>query len=1597
MENLCGTHIKGYELQERIGSGGFGAVYKANQTTVGREVAIKIILPGFANRPDFIRRFETEAQLIARLEHPFIVPLFDYWRDPNGAYLVMRWLRGGSLKEGLQQGAFDIDAAATLMEQITGALSAAHRHGVIHRDLKPGNILLDEDSNAYLADFGIAKDISLTGTGEVTEPDQIIGSPDYLAPEQARSEPVTPHTDIYSLGVVLYEMLTGQHPFPNITGVERLFKHLNEPLPLIDGLDPACQDALNDVIQTATQKDPAHRFDDVLEMTAAFRKAIAARQAPSESELVELLTLREQEILQGIIDGLSNNQIAERLFVELSTVKWYIKQIYKKLGVRSRVQAIVRARELDLIVPGPGNGHPTIIGGTTSITHLPAPENPYKGLRAFQPADELDFFGREKLTKKIIQRLSEKNEMTRFLAIVGPSGSGKSSLVNAGLIPALWRGELPGSERWFVVAMLPGSHPLDELEVVLTRVAADQSGNLNEQLRRDERGLVRASQLILPNDGSELVLIVDQFEEAFTLTENETERQKFLDLLHTAVTEKRSRVRIVVTLRADFYDRPLMYPQFGEMVRTRMETVLPLSAKELESAIVNPAQRVGVTFEEGLVATIISEVNYQPGGLPLLQYALTELFEQRDNRLLTHEAYQTIGGTVGALAQRAEELYNELNVDGQETAKQMFLRLVTLGEGVEDTRRRTPRAELTAITANEDLLNDIIDLFAEYRLLSLDHDPATRTPTVEVAHEAMLREWERLRNWLNESRSDVRMQRQLAQMADEWRASNQDSSFLLRGSRLEMFEGWMASTTLAIAPQERDFLETSLAERAHRDAEQRNQKAREASLEQRARRILQGLVVVFLIAAVVSGGLALWANNQRQEADLAREAESAARHDALQQASIGLAAQAQLELEQGLPERGVLLALEALEEYPYTWQAERALFAAVTQNRLARVLKGHTAWVNFVAWSPDGTRLLTTSDDGTARVWDTQTGAELLVLSEYTAEVAEGKWSSDGLQIAIASLDGTANVWDASTGDVILTLVHPAPVLSIAWSPDRTRIAIACLDNTAVIWDAQTGGQLAVLSAHTGPLERADWSPDGTRLATTGKDGTTRIWDATTFEELYTLDGAMHLFGTSTMWSPDGTRLVTASVDGSAALIWDANTGTELFTLPAEQPRTVYAAIWSPDGSRLLVVTLGNQQVDGVVSIWDTSTGEKLFRLQKPGVGGWLRSAWSPDGTRVAVNQEMGETTIWDVVNGQEAFTLRHPSIPWGIDWSPDGKLVAIGYDTGEVLLWDATDLALLSLPAQDPRIRGWSPDSQYLLRADWGGPLIIADGVTGAEVMTIPTTELYWASWSPDGKWIGTGHIDGSARIWNAASGDKVLLVEIGEETEVSGPFWSPDSQQFSLTANGTAYVFDLSGERLHTLGNPEEGFMGPAIWSPDGTRIAAGRGAGVGVRNGLVEIWDAVTGEALLTVPTDGFVLGLDWSPNGTQLVVPSASGLVRIIDAQTGDTLLTYAGHLANVSVAQWSPDGTRIMSLGNNGLRIWDPITGNDYGVLELRNWACLWSPDGTRILSIGTDSVLRVWPAFLDTASLIAHAKECCVFGELTPRERESFGLPPREP
>ncbi|MBN1123118.1 MAG: protein kinase [Anaerolineae bacterium] len=1502
--------IKGYELRDRIGAGGFGAVYRSYQSTVRREVAIKVILPHYASQPEFIRRFETEAQIIARLEHPFIVPLYDYWRDPNGAYLIMRYFRGGNLRDMLRKGPLDLEQAMQFLNQIGSALAVAHRNGVIHRDIKPANILMDEDGNFYLSDFGIAKDLAKSG-GTITDPNALIGSPDYLAPEQARNELVTPQTDIYSLGIVLYEVLTGQHPYPDMTPVERLFKHLEEPVPSILTLDNDIAEAVNAVIQTATDKNPSHRFDSIMTMVNAFCEAAMLGVSRGEPGLVELLTSREQGVLRLIIDGRSNREIAEALTIEITTVKWYVTQIYRKLNVRSRVQAIVRARELNLVV-----GRDIDSGaGTSSSSMLPEPDNPYKGLLAFQPADEQDFFGRESLTGRLVKRLGENNDpLSRFLAVVGPSGSGKSSLVKAGLIPAVWRGELANSDRWFVVEMTPGTHPMDELEVALMRIAPKRLDHLREQLERDERGLLRAAQLILPDDGSDLLLVVDQFEEVFTLVEDETQCVHFLNLLRTAVTSSRSRVRVVMTLRADFYDRPLQYPEFGELVRSRMETVLPMSVEELDRAIRCPAERVGVRFEEGLVARIIDDVHYQPGALPLLQYALTELFENRDNRTLTQAAYLNLGGTVGALAKRAEEIYGELSDDGRETVLQMFLRLVTPREGAEYTRRRVNRAELLSAGADRDLMDEVIDTFTAYRLLSTDRDPASRRPTVEIAHEAILREWERLRTWLDESREDLRMQRQLARAASDWLGADRDESFLLRGGRLRQFEVWAAGTELALTSDESAFLEQSIAERAREEAEEQARQEREARLERHSVARLRALVAVLLAATLVAAGLTVYAFGQRQSAQDERDNADLRADEAN---SLTLLSEARVALAEGNPNLALALVLEAnrIESAPV--QVLEFLYHVAYLPSARRRLVGHEGWVMSVAFSPDSHLAVSGSSDGALFLWNLNTGEIVRQFEGHDGRVSGVVFSANGQRVLSSSNDGTLALWDVDTGAQIRRFEgHSAAVNAVAISPDGRYALSASSDNTIILWDIDTGAVVRQMEGHSDVVNDVAFAPDGQTALSASADATLILWDIPTGESLRVFSGHDASVQAADI-SPDGQTALSGDANGSM-LLWELSTGEILrHYAPTD---SIHDVAFSPDGQQAVT---GTGKADPRVIVWDVATGAQLqnYSVHTDAV----RSvAFNNDGSQIISASADATLILWDLVpfDPEGRQYVGHSGLINGIAFSPDGQRAVSGADDRSVILWNVgTGELIRRFDGFEGEVRSvaFSPDGRTIAASDTLGVIVLLDSQSGSELWRLLGHEpisIDAVVFSPDGQMLLSGGADKNLILWNAATGEEIRRFE-GHTAFVKDVAFSPDGRLAASGGADLAILWDVkTGRPIRTI-EGHEGNVEAVRFSPDGQYLFT-------ISNDNTQaLWDVETGEMIYrtTIP-GGAARGGDFTPDGRLSLSGLADLTVVLQHPESGVLLHRFFADYPNESDIAISPDGEfALIQSMDSSIHLW----------------------------------------------------------------------------
>ncbi|OGN81355.1 MAG: hypothetical protein A2X23_08935 [Chloroflexi bacterium GWC2_73_18] len=486
-------------------------------------------------------------------------------------------------------------------------------------------------------------------------------------------------------------------------------------------------------------------------------------------------------------------------------------------------------------------------------TTAPA-RNPYKGLRAFGEEDAEDFFGREELVGRLLEALAGG---ARLLALVGPSGCGKSSAVNAGLIPALRAGTVPGSERWFIARMLPGARLFEAREAALRRAAGAWGPDPRELLAEADGGLVEAARRILPA-GAELVLVVDQFEEVFTSAE-EAEGVRFLRSLTRTAADATGRIRVVLTLRADFYDRPLLQAAFASVFLPGVVNVVPMAAAELETAVVEPARRVGVEIDPALLAELVSETVDRPGALPFLQHMLAELFDRRADGKLSLDAYRSLGGLHGALSRRAEEVFTGFDEERGLAARQVLLRLVRLGEGARDAGRRVPLRELTGLEIDPVALSDVLAAFDRNRLVSLDRDPVTGDATVEVAHEALLSGWERLAAWIDHGRTDLRLHGALAARVEEWAATGRASDDLLTGSRLEEYEAWARETTLRLTATEQAFVDASLERRRAEQADREARAARERRLERRARVRLVGFVgAVALFIAAAGYGLLAW-------------------------------------------------------------------------------------------------------------------------------------------------------------------------------------------------------------------------------------------------------------------------------------------------------------------------------------------------------------------------------------------------------------------------------------------------------------------------------------------------------------------------------------------------------------------------------------------------------------------------------------------------------------------------------------------------------------------------------------------------------------------
>jgi WD40 repeat protein len=874
-----------------------------------------------------------------------------------------------------------------------------------------------------------------------------------------------------------------------------------------------------------------------------------------------------------------------------------------------------------------------------------------------------------------------------------------------------------------------------------------------------------------------------------------------------------------------------------------------------------------------------------------------------------------------------------------------------------------------------------------------------------VVHEALIQKWGRFQEWMDSDRSFRSWQERLRSNLRQWLESEGDEGALLAGVPLGVAEGWLAERMAELSQGEVGYIQESQALQEQRQAERQRQR----------QRIMLGLAAGLVVAVF----LAVFAFYQRQEARM--------------QAGILLASQAESEITSGNTDRAVLLALAALENYPYTTQAEHALGQAVTYNRSLALYEGHTAAVTGAAWSSDGSRIATSSSDNSVHIWEADTG-ELIRKIDLPKGITGNiydmalavQWSPadrylltiSGDRFTTGSQDFDLFLWDVETGqpaaarevqnstppsagELGTTLVHFTSGAGAAFAKEG-RLATLGGDNTALIWEPLFEGQPLVLRGHTQGVNSVAWSPDFSRLVTASVDGTARIWDAGTGQELvqlfghsetgYQQQGAGYSGSvTQAAWSPDGSLLATAGDDGSI-WFWDGTSGEKITSIQITASTgssqasdlVVRSITWSPDGSH---IAAGSG--DGYIQVWEVNNAEKIIEVKahKQFVS-FL--AWSPLEERLVSAGADGRARVWNVARNNMVLSLPENQFV-GADWSPDGKHIAAGFDPprdqkygGVVSVWNIdTGKPLFETSADKERNWAW-----YVITYSPDGKHIVARTTSGIWPDTTDANKLY---------------------MFDSQNGEVVRLFETGRDTLLIIPGISPDGKLVAAgDYEGTFYFWDMStGELVKTMTCLSWGHF--VQWSPDGKTIGM---LCIDYAGGVnkIQVLDAETYEILLTIEKDivsGSIQLFSWSPDSKRIAVScgndeigSLTNPVYVYDANSGEELLKIDKHTGRVVGIDWSPDGKRLVSGSSDGTtRVWDAQTGAELLSLPTPNdWKAeaLWSPDGQHvvvtignIIGPGRSGVWRVWQT---TQELIDYAKECCVFRDLTDAERAQFGL-----
>ncbi|WP_242051375.1 nSTAND1 domain-containing NTPase [Nostoc spongiaeforme] len=1216
--------------------------------------------------------------------------------------------------------------------------------------------------------------------------------------------------------------------------------------------------------------------------------------------------------------------------------------------------------------------------------------SPYKGLKKFEPSDKDLFFGRDQFLTGLVNEL----EQTNLILLLGASGSGKSSVVRAGLIP--WLLQKWGS-RLVNLTFTPDIDPFESFYANLLNKYKQTEAQIAREAKVDTLNQV-VERLKQPDDY--WLILIDQFEELFT-TSLADKREQFIKSLVKLSKTKQSSVKIIGTMRADFFDRLSPYPQLVKATEKHCPFIAEMQPDELRLAIEQPAAHQGVVFETGLVEEIIKDVQGQAGYLPLLQYTLNLLWETEvrtgsiDDRTLNLSIYRQLGGVRGALKLHIDSIYDNLSEVEKLSTRKIFLRLVDIGENSEvgsewkPVRRRALKSEFS-----DELEQTVLAKLIDENLLVSDRQPQSQESTIEISHEILLTSWTTLNTWIADNRHTIALRNRLNDDVANWQAKKADDE-LWSGSKLEKVVELRKDTTFnqvlgGFSDAAKQFIDASVGLRDR----------------QRRRTILglSGFSVVVSILALAT----LW---QWQQTKILQTNTEFGR----------LIAISKTLLASGKQEQALIQSIKTGKQLQQTATGVKAdtriqVIATLQQavyetNTAIKTFKD----VNSASFSPDGQLLATTSDDQTVKLWDINTGKILKTLNDVNVARSVSFSPNGQLLATLSNNDKTVKLWDINTGKILKTLNDADVVRSVSFSPDGKTLATGANDNTVKLWDITSSRILKTLKGHIGVVIDVSFSRDGRMLASASYDDTVKLWDTATGKELKTFNGPPKGYTeqsvTCVKFSPDGKKLAIGS-DYNTITLWDTITGIRLqtFDKTSSYGYGVTSVDFSLDGEQLI-----SANRDKTVKLWNIRTSEQLKTLYGH-LGGVNSTSFSPNSKLILSVSDDKTAKLWNI-NGKEFKTLKnHDSVYGtvaGFSFSPDGKTIATTGGSDDIKLWDATtgsELKTIKEGYNSFINISFSPDSKTIAAVSFQGLVILWDIKSGSKLKTIKESGAKSINFSPDGKLIALESYN-TMKILDVNTGQKIteysiktlknlsdfsyndfsytfsrvsfshdsktLAIAIGDRTNlldtttgkeiktfighlgnINSVSFSPDGKMLVTASNdNTAKLWNTTtGREIMTLTGHLYGVTSVSF-SPDGKTLATAS------RDWTVKLWDTTTGKQIKTFKEfSSRVLSISFSPDGKSIALLPADDTVKLLDANSGTILTTLKGHsirtVRNVNSTSFSPDGKTLATGSNDGtVKLWDTTSGK---VLKAFEGVISFSPNGRTLASTGGDGTIRLW-------------------------------------